>query len=112
MDTLSKIPSVATDFQIFLHEKFRLAADRPGSGNTKNIGSSTYLQRLVTGSGVFAKLGIDIFDDYWMHYQTRAMAREAGYAEPTYTDLKTYRAYKQWGSSILNLSESDLDAEE
>lgn len=34
---LAQIPSVATDFEFFLHEKYRIAADRAGSGNTKTL---------------------------------------------------------------------------
>ncbi len=85
---LSDIPSVARDFQFFLHEKYLIASDTPGSGNTKNIGSTTYESRLVNGTGVFAKLGIEIFDDYWMNYRTRAMARAESLEKPPYTNLK------------------------
>lgn len=109
---LEQIPSVASDFQIFLHEKFRLASDRPGSGNTKNIGSSTVLETLLTGAGVFAKLGLDVFDDYWMNYRTRAMARAEGFDEPPYNNLKTYRAFKQRGATILDRSDDELESDE
>ncbi|HRE46919.1 MAG TPA: type II restriction endonuclease [Aggregatilineales bacterium] len=61
---LDRIPSVASDFQLFLHEKYRISSDMPGSGNTKNIGSTTHLDRLMNGTGVFANLGIEVFDDY------------------------------------------------
>ena len=64
IDDLAQIPSVAKDFEFFLHEKYRIAADSTGSGNTKNIGSTVFLERLLEGSGVFSELGIEIFDDY------------------------------------------------
>jgi hypothetical protein len=35
---LTEIPSVAKDFSFFLQEKYRIASDGPGSGNTKNRG--------------------------------------------------------------------------
>ncbi|MCB9457876.1 MAG: restriction endonuclease [Anaerolineaceae bacterium] len=108
---LNHIPSVAHDFQFFLQEKYRIGSDRPGSGNTRNIGSTTYLDRLMNGTGVFAGLGVEVFDDYWMNYQTRAMAREAGYAEPPYTNLKTYQAFKRQGAAILNIPANELDTE-
>ncbi|MFZ4814901.1 MAG: type II restriction endonuclease [Phototrophicaceae bacterium] len=92
---LADIPSVAHDFVFFLHEKYQIASDRPGSGNTKNIGSTTYLERLINGTGLFAQLGIAIFDDYWMHYHTRDMARQAELAQAPYHNLITYQAYKQ-----------------
>ena len=37
LDDLEKIPSVIKDFQFFAQPKYRIAAARPGSGNTKNI---------------------------------------------------------------------------
>lgn len=109
---LADIPSVVRDFQFFLHEKYRIASDRPGSGNTKNIGSTHYLDRLVNGTGVFAHLGIDVFDDYWMNYRTKAMAREDGYDQPPYRNLIEYKQFKQHGSSILLLPDEAVVTED
>ena len=39
LDDLQSIVSVVRDFGFLLQEKWCIAADRPGSGNTKNIGS-------------------------------------------------------------------------
>lgn len=108
---LSDIPSVANNFQFFLQEKYRIASDGPGSGNTKNIGSTKYQERLINGTGVFAKLGVEVFDDYWMNYRTRAMAREEGFGSPPYTNLKSYQAYKKQGAGILNVPEDDIESE-
>ncbi|MBZ0308019.1 MAG: restriction endonuclease, partial [Anaerolineae bacterium] len=108
---LHDIPSVARDFGFFLQEKYRIASDGPGSGNTRNIGSTRYLNRLMNGTGVFAKLGVEVFDDYWMNYQTRSMAREEGLAEPRYTNLRTYQAYKKLGAGILAIPESEIETE-
>ena len=109
---LNDIPSVAHDFQFFLQEKYRIASDGPGSGNTKNIGSSKHLDKLINGTGVFAKLGIEVFDDYWMNYRTRAMAKEDGFEVPPYTNLKTYQNYKKQGAQILNIPETDIETED
>lgn len=109
---LNDIPSVAHNFQFFIQEKYRIASDIPGSGNTKNIGSTKYLERLINGTGVFAKLGIDIFDDYWMNYYTRSMAREAGFEIPPYSNLKSYQAYKKQGAKILYIPESEIETED
>jgi len=87
LDYLQEIPSVARDFEFFFHEKFRIAADRPGSGNTRNIGSSVFEERLLNGSGIFASLGVEVFDDYWMNYRTLADARAEGLARPPYHNL-------------------------
>ena len=80
---LAKIPSVIKDFQFFAQPKFRIATARPGSGNTKNIGSADKIATLVGGSGPFASLGEEVYDDYWMFYLTRDMAEAAGLKRPT-----------------------------
>jgi Restriction endonuclease EcoRV len=108
---LNDIPSVARDFQFFLHEKYLIASDAPGSGNTKNIGSTKYLDRLMNGNGIFAKLGIEVFDDYWMHYRTRTMAREEGFEVPPFSNLISYQAHKKQGSEILRIPESEIETE-
>lgn len=105
---LQSIPSAARDFVVFLHEKYQIASDQPGSGNTKNIGSTKFLDRLVNGTGVFAQLGVEIFDDYWMHYRTRLMAREEGFDQPPYVDLPSYRRYKSQGAQILGTPDDTL----
>ena len=76
LDQLKNIQSVAHDFEFLLHEKWRIAADRPGSGNTKNIGSVNNIANLVSGKGIFASLGQNTFDYYWMNYLAPDMARE------------------------------------
>ncbi len=91
---LESIPSVVCDFQFFVHEKYRIAQDRPGSGNTRNIGSVTKISQLINGTGPFAELGIEVFDDYWMYYLTNDMARAAELPKPPYTNLNTYFEYK------------------
>lgn len=65
---LRSITSVIKDFQFFVCEKWQLASDRRGSGNTANIGSITAIEDIVKGNGIFAKLGEDWFDEYWMNY--------------------------------------------
>jgi len=111
IDYLSDIPSVAQDFTFFLQEKYKIAADRAGSGNTKNIGSTVYLERLLNGTGVFAELGIDVFDDYWMNYRTRGMAKDEGFAHQPYSNLLEYKQFKEQGSAILQVDESLLQSE-
>lgn len=93
LDDLPKIASVVGDFTFLLQEKWRIASDRPGSGNTKNIGSVTGIQALVQGNGVFAPHGLKIFDDYWMNYLTYDMARAIDSSVP-YHNLKEYWAWR------------------
>ena len=76
LEDLGKIPSVIKDFTFFAQPKFRIATARPGSGNTRNIGSATHINTLINGTGPFATLGEDVYDDYWMFYLTRDMQRQ------------------------------------
>jgi hypothetical protein len=68
LDDLKSIVSVVKDFDFFVAEKWRIASDRSGSGNTANIGSIDCIADIVAGRGMFADLGEDVFDDYWMNY--------------------------------------------
>jgi hypothetical protein len=94
LDELESITSVIRSFEFFVQEKYRIASDRPGSGNTKNIGSVTEIKKLLAGDGPFASLGIEVFDDYWMYYLTKDMARAAELKKRPYTNLKSYNKYK------------------
>lgn len=60
LSDLAKIPSVIKDFQFFAQPKYRIATARPGSGNTKNIGSVVKIDALVNGAGPFATLGEEV----------------------------------------------------
>lgn len=92
---LQNIISVAKDFIFFVQEKYKIAKDIPGSGNTKNIGSVTKINDLVNGKGPFTELGEDVFDDYWMFYLTKDMAKAVDLKSPPYKNLKQYYEYKK-----------------
>lgn len=72
---LRSITSVIKDFQFFVCEKWQLASDRQGSGNTANIGSITAIADILQGNGIFAKLGENWFDEYWMNYGVATMKK-------------------------------------
>jgi hypothetical protein len=108
LDELGTIPSVIRDFQFFAQPKYRIASSRPGSGNTKNIGSVTKIDQLISGTGPFAQLGEEVYDDYWMYYLTADMARSLEVVRP-YTDLKSYSAYKQRGSETLQKFQDQIE---
>jgi len=93
LDDLINIASVAKDFTFLLQEKWRIAGDRPGSGNTKNIGSVTDVDALLNGKGPFAALGREMFDDYWMNYLTGDMARSIDSKRP-YKNLAEYLRWR------------------
>lgn len=75
VNKLVSITSVIKDFQFFVCEKWQLASDRQGSGNTANIGSITYINDIIKGNGIFAKLGEKWFDEYWMNYGKSIMIK-------------------------------------
>lgn len=89
LNELQNIASVVKDFEFLLHEKWRIAGDQPGSGNTKNIGSTRSLPALLAGNGPFAAHGEEAFDDYWMNYLTSDMARAIDSDVP-YRNLNEY----------------------
>lgn len=59
-----------TNVEWFVQEKFRIAGERPGSGNTANIGSiiASSIVPFRDGTGPFAELGEEVFRDYWAGY--------------------------------------------
>lgn len=97
LEEIEDIVSVISDFEFIIQEKYRIANSRTGSGNTKNIGSIRDVRNLVNGEGPFSTLGIEIFDDYWMYYQTKDMV----FGDKTpYSNLKEYVSYKQKAPNI------------
>lgn len=92
---LKSITSVIKEFTFFVHEKYRIAGTSPGSGNTKNIGSEKNIRKLVSGEGPFAELGEKVFDDYWMFYMTKDMAKAHELTERPYRNMETYKQYKR-----------------
>lgn len=99
IDELKTIKSVIENFVFFVQPKWKIALDRPGSGNTKNIGGVDDIDRLVAGTGTFADLGEEVFDDYWMNYYNKADARLYGPGVPNYNNIESYKAYKK---ALLN----------
>jgi hypothetical protein len=107
LEDLQKIPSVIKGFQFFAQPKFRIASSRPGSGNTKNIGPAIKIDQLVNGTGPFASLGEEVYDDYWMFYLTRDMAEALSLKRP-YMNLQTYLDYKKRGVETLKAHEQEI----
>lgn len=107
LDDLLHIPAIIGDVELFLQEKYRIASDMKGSGNTRNIGSTRLLASLVEGQGVFADLGVGVFDDYWQNYPD-PKPRTMIYNLKTYLESK-----KQQGlSPDISMDEVDTDDEE
>lgn len=59
---------MAGNFVFFATEKWRIASDKGGSGNTANIGSIKSIPDILAGNGVFALAGESYFDEYWANY--------------------------------------------
>ncbi len=78
VDHLQSIMSVIKDFQFFIEEKWKIASDQSGSGNTANIGSIQKIDDILAGQGVFSELGEDWFDDYWMNYDKISIIDDEG----------------------------------
>lgn len=114
IDELDKIESVIKDFKFFVQPKYKIASASPGSGNTKNIGSTNSIEKLMNGEGVFSALGEEVYDDYWMYYLTNDMAKALEIPRP-YTNLKSYLEYKERGMDVLSEHKEEiknLDEEE
>jgi len=95
VDELKRILSVIKDIEFILQEKYKIASDRPGSGNTKNIGSAVKIEELRDGTGIFSKYGIEVFDDYWMYYMTKDMAQLHELPKPPYRNIQEYFEYRK-----------------
>lgn len=90
---LKSITSVIKNFQFFVSEKWKLASDRSGSGNTANIGSIDYIPDIIDGKGLFSQLGEEWFDEYWMNYKTITVT-DAGGNSKKISNLKEFVIYK------------------
>ena len=78
-DTLHEIPIPFDDVEVFMQEKWRIAGDRAGSGNTANIGSITgTIDDFRSGNGVFQTE--QEFLEYWRGYERTAPERELSYS--------------------------------
>ncbi len=91
---IDEIKPVIKDIEIIVQEKYKLSADRPGSGNTANIGSSSDIETLRNGTGAFAGYGEKVFEDYWRNFLQRKIARDMGKVQP-YHNLQEYLAWKK-----------------
>lgn len=97
---LKSIISVIKDFDFFVAEKWEIASDKSGSYNTANIGSITNIEDLNNGNGIFAKLGEEWFDEYWMNYGIATMIKEG--KSITITTLKNFLEFKGADSNLIN----------
>ncbi|ODJ71498.1 type II restriction endonuclease [Brochothrix thermosphacta] len=83
---LDKVESPYYNVEYFVEEKYKIAGDKPGSGNTENIGSfkSNSGEKYRAGKGPFSILGEEVFNDYWINYPKYREINKK------YTDLPSY----------------------
>lgn len=97
---IHSISSVAKDFQFFVSEKWKIASDKSGSGNTANIGSIRNIEDIVMGRGMFSKLGEDWFDDYWINYNKITVVNDKNETVKINT-LKAFVEYRKGDTSLI-----------
>jgi hypothetical protein len=73
---LMSITSIIKDFDFFAAEKWKIASDKQGSGNTANIGCTLNLEDLKNENGIFSRLDENWFDEYWMNYGSATMIKD------------------------------------
>lgn len=89
---LQSITSVIKDFDFFVAEKWKIAADKQGSGNTANIGCSLSIDDLRNENGIFSQLGEEWFDEYWINFGVATMVKDSKTIK--ITNLKDFLTFK------------------
>lgn len=103
ISALTSITSVITDLLFFVEEKWKIASDRSGSGNTANIGSISYIPDILTGNGAFAKLGEEVFDEYWINQGVlQVPAPKKPHEFKKLTKLSEYLEFKGMDADLIN----------
>jgi len=100
IDELKSITSVIKDIQFFVTEKWKIASDKSGSGNTANIGSINNISDIINGNGMFSKLGEKWFDDYWMNYGKITTTDKFGKTKKI-TNLETFVSYRKGDIKLI-----------
>jgi aminoglycoside/choline kinase family phosphotransferase len=93
LNELKSITSVIKDLQFFVREKWEIASDSSGSGNTANIGSIKKIEDILSGNGIFKNLGEEMFDDFWINYGKITITEKDGKLRKI-TKLKDFLEYR------------------
>ena len=81
-------------------EKWQIASDKSGSGNTANIGSINYIPDILAGNGMFRKLGEVWFDEYWMNYGVITITDQDGKTRKI-NRLEDFISYRGGDSDLI-----------
>ncbi len=100
VDEIETMPSVIRNFLFFAEEKWKIASDKGGSGNTANIGSIQKIDDILSGNGVFSKAGERLFDEYWMNFG-KIIFRSGG-RNRVITSFPEYLDYRGLPQSLYN----------
>lgn len=100
IDELQSVVSVAKNFHFFVTEKWKIASDKGGSGNTANIGSINNIADIIAGRGMFSKLGEMWFDEYWMNYKKITIQDGKGGTKKI-SSLREFVEYKNGDTSLV-----------
>jgi len=100
VNELRSIASVVKDFKLFVAEKWKIASDKSGSGNTANIGSINNIDDILNENGMFSKLGESWFDDYWMNYRKITIQDDRGSTNKIIS-LKEFVEYRKGDVSLI-----------
>ena len=85
INELNEIPKPYKGVKVFLQDKWVIAGDLAGSGNTTNIGSiHAHYKDFVEGKGIFDSE--DEFLDYWRNYERTSQLRN-----DKYNNISEYR---------------------
>jgi hypothetical protein len=101
LDELNNIPSAINNFMFFAAEKWRIASDKSGSGNTANIGSIKNIADIFAGNGVFSKASEEIFDDYWVNFGKIQIVSKNG-KRKAMTSFEEYVTYRGISAESVN----------
>lgn len=106
---LKSITSVIKDFDFFAAEKWKIASDKQGSGNTANIGSTLSIEDLRNENGIFSQLGEEWFDEYWINFGSATMVKDGKTIK--ITSLKNFLEFKGrtdlWDKIVTRTSKND-----
>lgn len=90
LDDLPEITAAYKNVDVAVMEKYRVGGDKPGSGNTDNIGTfkAKQFEAFSYGAGPFAFLGNDCYVDYWRNYPRNTLPKKE--KELLYNNLNEY----------------------
>lgn len=96
---LNKITSVINNLKFFFIEKWKIASDKQGSGNTANIGGLLKVESdMENGNGIFKNE--KEFDDFWINYNKISIIDKNGKSKKI-TKISELREYRGLNKIIV-----------